>query len=93
MEKSNTYLAENVIKKDMGDAKANDTVKVTADVAAKVTADVAEKVTADAANDSGRMAGGKESVPEIKDIISVNLITKYLIARLNEIYICRIKHL
>lgn len=62
MEKSNTYLAENVIKKDMGDAKANDTVKV--------TADVAEKVTADAANDSGRMAGGKESVPEIKDIIS-----------------------
>lgn len=70
MEKSNTYLAENVIKKDMGDAKANDTVKVTADVATKVTADVAEKVTADAANDFGRMAGGKESVPEIKDIIS-----------------------
>lgn len=70
MEKSNTYLAENVIKKDMGDAKANDMVKVTADVPAKVTADVAEKVTADAANDFGRMAGGKESVPEIKDIIS-----------------------
>lgn len=70
MEKSNTYLAENVIKKDMGDVKANDTVKVTADVAAKVTADVAEKVTADAANDSGRMAEGKESVQEIKDIIS-----------------------
>lgn len=87
MEKSNTYLAENVIKKDMGDAKANDTVKVTADVAAKVMADVAEKVTADAANDSGRMAGGKERIS------LVNLTTKYLIARLNEIYICRIKHL
>lgn len=62
MEKSNIYLVENVIKKDMGDVKVNDMVKV--------MVDVVEKVMVDVVNDFGRMVGGKESVLEIKDIIS-----------------------
>lgn len=70
MEKSNIYLVENVIKKDMGDVKVNDMVKVMVDVVVKVMVDVVEKVMVDVVNDFGRMVGGKESVLEIKDIIS-----------------------